>query len=238
MYSSTKDSLTKKGARRGSAATDTLSLPALKDRASRERWMNAKTPSSPVAPAPVRINFSKLTDPHFHDEISEQVEQAFGVNGFGAAIITDIPNFQAIRAKVLHNIFKLSKEPQHVLEKLCQPNQQSLYETGWHEKKMNAAFGKSSNKFVSFFSRYPDETVIYPKDPQFQQDTKNIWPTTIPEFKSDLLKLNQLLIPPLQGLLKYFDSYIDKKITTDGLINYDKNKFLKKYMIIIVVIID
>ena len=173
---------------------------------------------------PVRIDFNDLTCDDYNEDLQETIEQAFSLNGFGAIIITNIPDFKETRKKVLENIYQLSKEPQQVLDALCQSNTDSLYEVGWHIKKMNAAFGKSSNKFVSFFSRYPQESVIFPLDPQFEKENINMWPVTVPQYKQDLSNLNKLLVPPLLGLLKYFDKYLSRNIS-----DYPQNKFVESF---------
>nr|VFK66351.1 MAG: hypothetical protein BECKUNK1418G_GA0071005_10892 [Candidatus Kentron sp. UNK]VFK71985.1 MAG: hypothetical protein BECKUNK1418H_GA0071006_10902 [Candidatus Kentron sp. UNK] len=130
--------------------------------------------------APVRIDFNSLISTDIKADVSESIEKAFGLDGFGGAIITNIPDFKETRKKVLKNMYRLSREPKEVLEALSKQGASCSHETGWCEKKMNSPFGKSSNKFVSFYSRYPHETVVFPEDPQFEKDHENIWPDTIP----------------------------------------------------------
>lgn len=174
--------------------------------------------------SPIRIDYQDLVNIEHSDEVQDLFELGLGLKGFGAIIVTKIPNFEDIRRKVLCNMYKLTHEPQNVLDTLVQPNPSSLYEVGWHVKKMNSAFGKSSNRFVSFFSRYPIETVVFPDSPDFEAENLNIWPTTVPDFKKDLTALNEKLVPPLVGLLKYIDKYLEKNIT-----NYPKNKFVRSF---------
>lgn len=173
---------------------------------------------------PVRVDFQEVASEKYYKHVERLVGDAFGLDGFGAIIITNIPNFKQIRHKVLKNMYTLSQEPQEILNGLRQPNKESLYEVGWHTKKMNSAFGKSSNRFVSFFSRYPKETVQFPLDKKFEEENINIWPDTVKNFKDDLLQLNQNLMPPVLGLLKYIDGYLSKKI-----INYKKNKLVSSF---------
>lgn len=174
--------------------------------------------------SPVKVDFSLLASKDYCIELQDSFERAFGLHGFGAMIVTNIPNFKHIQQTVLYSMYKLSKEPQEVLDKLRQPNKDSLYEVGWHTKKMNAAFGKSSNRFVSFFSRYPGDTVVFPQDPEFEKESCNIWPSTIENFQEYILKLNECLVLPILGLLKYLDKYLAGNIK-----NYQKDKFVKSF---------
>nr|VFK38063.1 MAG: hypothetical protein BECKTC1821D_GA0114238_100343 [Candidatus Kentron sp. TC] len=165
--------------------------------------------------APVRIDFDSLVSTDIKDNLYESVEKAFGLDGFGGVIITNAPGFRETREKVLRNMYRLSREPREVLEAIAKTDASGLHETGWSERKMNSPFGKSSNKFVSFYSRYPNETVVFPEDPEFEKGNENVWPVTIPEFRQDLMDLNKLLASPLLGLLKYFDRYLSGRIDGD-----------------------
>nr|VFK29064.1 MAG: hypothetical protein BECKMB1821I_GA0114274_100816 [Candidatus Kentron sp. MB]VFK74657.1 MAG: hypothetical protein BECKMB1821H_GA0114242_100816 [Candidatus Kentron sp. MB] len=179
-------------------------------------------------PAPVRVDFNRLISTEMSDDVYESVEKAFGLDGFGGVIITNAPDFRKTREKVLKNMYALSKEPREVLEAITKTDASGLHETGWSERKMNSPFGKSSNKFVSFYSRYPNETVVFPEDPEFEKGNENVWPVTIPEFREDLMNLNRLLSSPLLGLLKYFDRYLSGKIDADKQGKF-VNSFLNHY---------
>nr|VFK66355.1 MAG: Isopenicillin N synthase [Candidatus Kentron sp. UNK]VFK71990.1 MAG: Isopenicillin N synthase [Candidatus Kentron sp. UNK] len=157
---------------------------------------------------PVRIDFNRLISTDVEADISESVEKAFGLDGFGGAIITNIPNFKETREKVLRNMYRLSKEPKEFLASISKKTESGLREFGWCEDSDPNPFGKISDKHVSFFSRYPDRI-------------ENIWPNTIPRFREDLIELNRLLTPPLLGLLKYFDQYLSRKIE-----KYKQGKFV------------
>nr|VFK13996.1 MAG: hypothetical protein BECKLFY1418C_GA0070996_100524 [Candidatus Kentron sp. LFY] len=177
-----------------------------------------------MKPKPVRIDFNTLISTENEVDSSDIIENAFGLDGFGGIIVTNVPNFRKIREKALSNIYNLSQEPKEVLAAITKSDLSTLHEVGWHERKMNSAFGKSSKKFVSFFSRYPVETVIFPQDPCFEKENENIWPMTIPRFKEDLIKLNMLLTPALLGLLRHFDKHLSGKID-----NYKQDKFTDSF---------
>nr|VFK66354.1 MAG: hypothetical protein BECKUNK1418G_GA0071005_10895 [Candidatus Kentron sp. UNK]VFK71988.1 MAG: hypothetical protein BECKUNK1418H_GA0071006_10905 [Candidatus Kentron sp. UNK] len=166
-------------------------------------------------PTPVRIDFDSLISTDIRADISESVEKAFGLDGFGGAIITNIPGFKETREKVLKNMYRLSKEPKEFLRSLSKTDVSGLHEVGWTDKEMKAPFGKITNKPVAFYSRYPQETVVFPQDPGFEKVMENIWPEAIPQFKEDLFKLNSLLTPPFLGLLKYLDRYLSGKVDDD-----------------------
>lgn len=172
----------------------------------------------------IKIDWELLCSDELHPEIGEAFKHSFGVEGFGGVVITNVPSFASIRESVLKAMFKLSQEPRDVLDRLVQPNQTSLYEVGWHEKQMNSPKGKSSNRFVSFFSRFPRETVVFPQEPTFEKENINIWPSTEPRLKSNMTKLNHRLTGALRGLLKYCDRYLLESIE-----GYVPDKFVRSF---------
>lgn len=157
---------------------------------------------------PVQFDYNDLMDKNIN--LKKKVEEAYGLNGYGAAVIKNIPNFKEMRTRVLENMFKLSKEPDSVLEKIRKRD--VVDPIGWNEDEFSSPDGKASKKFKSFLARYPNETIIYPKDPKLVQDSTNVWPSTIKNFREDFVNINNFISSALFGLIRQFDNYLVDKI--------------------------
>nr|VFJ52508.1 MAG: hypothetical protein BECKFM1743C_GA0114222_101098 [Candidatus Kentron sp. FM]VFJ58361.1 MAG: hypothetical protein BECKFM1743A_GA0114220_102134 [Candidatus Kentron sp. FM]VFK09419.1 MAG: hypothetical protein BECKFM1743B_GA0114221_101048 [Candidatus Kentron sp. FM] len=168
-----------------------------------------------MEPAPVRIDFNDLVAGEIKEDVYKGVATAFGFDGLGGIIVTNVPNFKETKEKVQRNMYKLTQEPKEVLQAIAKTDASGAHEIGWSEQKVGAPFGKSTNKLVTFNRAFrsgnPHKTAIF-QDPRFGKEGKSVWPTTIPRFKEDLTDLNKLFIPPVLGLLKYFDKYLSHTI--------------------------
>jgi len=107
-------------------------------------------------------------------------------------------------------MLKLAQEPQEVIEKLRKPH--VLDPIGWFDTPFYSTGNKGSSAYHSFFARYPRETIIFPEDPKLEEESKNVWPDTIPNFKSDFVTLNKSICETLVNLLYHFDKYLNKNI--------------------------
>lgn len=161
---------------------------------------------------PIKVDFGQLVSGTLHPEIVDAVERTFGLDGLGVIVVTNIPDFKKVKERVLTNNYLLSSEPPAVLDSL-RPSDPALDgEIGFSAKPFFNPFGVWSNRFISFYSGYPEEAPVYSEDPKFSEDRRNIWPTTVPNFERDLRELNDLMHPCFTGLLKYFDFYLRDKI--------------------------
>lgn len=168
---------------------------------------------------PLKFDYKDLIDDK--KNLKDMINEAYGLNGYGAAVIKNIPNFKEMRTRVLNNMFRLYKEPDYVKEKLSKKDVNDPI--GWNEDEFYSPDGKKSKKFSSFFARYPNETIIYPKNPKLVEDSTNIWPTTINNFNEDFLSINKYISNALLGLLKQFDNYLVDKIGSNYSLYKDLN---------------
>ncbi|MCB9743340.1 MAG: hypothetical protein H6740_12125 [Alphaproteobacteria bacterium] len=102
-------------------------------------------------------------------------------------------------------MLRLSELPPSALEEICSEDMTGPAGVGWSIEKMNSPFGKSSQKFVSFFSRYPDEQVTFSPDPALERASRNLWPSAVPSLQSDLNALHAQMVPAVLGLLPHLD---------------------------------
>nr|VFJ92944.1 MAG: hypothetical protein BECKLFY1418A_GA0070994_102723 [Candidatus Kentron sp. LFY] len=172
-----------------------------------------------VKPTPERIDFNRLISTETKEDLYESVEKAFGLDGLGGIVVTNIPGFKEAKEKVQRNTYRLSKEPKEVLQSITKKDASGLHEIGWSETGTNSPFGKSSTRFVTFNQAFhsgsPCEPIVF-EDPRLGGEREAVWPATIPQFKEDLIKLNTLFMPAFLGFLKYFDKHL--------LHNVDKGK--------------
>ncbi len=155
----------------------------------------------------IQFDYSELADKKV--DLSSKIKEAYGHNGLGASIINNVPNFEELRETQMINTLKLSQEPKEIIDKL---RTQTFDSIGWDERKLYSLEGQVGGEYGSFYARYPRETVVYPEDPQLEQDSKNVWPDTIPNFRENFNKLNRQICNSLVNLMYHTDKYFNKEI--------------------------
>ncbi len=159
-------------------------------------------------PQVIHFDYHELADKHI--DLSSKIEKAYRLDGLGASIINNIPNYEKSRETQITNILKLSQEPEEILNKLKKPHVHDPI--GWGDEPIYSVDNKVCAAYQSFVARYPGDTVVYPEDPQLEKENTNVWPETIPNFRSNFNDLNKGICETFINLLYHFDKYLNSKL--------------------------
>jgi len=82
-----------------------------------------------MSPVPVSIDFAELCDNS--NDLSQAIEEAFGVNGLGLVTIKNVPNYTTLRRAVLPLAARLAQLTQE--QKTALEDPLSSYNFGWSQ---------------------------------------------------------------------------------------------------------
>ena len=170
----------------------------------------------------VRFDFEKLKSPD--SNLDSEIEEAFGIEGIGLAIVENIPGYIEARQTLLPLAHQLANLPQEKLEKLERP--EAFYAIGWSHGKEQFG-GKYDFSKGSYYSN-----PIYEKpnlDPEAEKAgatayaIPNVWPKEdLPNLEDAVKDLGKIMAIT-QGYLAYhLDKYISKNIN-----GFESGKFYK-----------
>jgi isopenicillin N synthase-like dioxygenase len=145
----------------------------------------------------------------------EAIEKAFGYNGLGILVITDIPNLTHIRLDCLPLIRQFAHLPIEIQEQYEHPI--SFYNFGWSCGREMLKSGKVDKSKGSYYFRpYPDEAI---GDIEYIKAfpsiaSANVWPRDelVPGFAEYAKKCALTMISAAEAIAKHTDSYVSTKI--------------------------
>jgi len=153
---------------------------------------------------PIKIDFQNLTSQSY--DLSSDIEKAFGLNGLGFAVITNIPSYPEYRKKVLASGYKLTHEPEEVIKSISKPEIHNAI--GFDDIPFITKGDKVNKMFCSFTARNLRNSLIYPSHPEMERDHSNVWPNSLPKFKENFLHLGKLINSCQANLLRHMSNYI------------------------------
>jgi len=146
-------------------------------------------------------------------DLSEKIKEAFGPNGYGICIVTDVPNYVECRGRLLPLAQKLSKLPAETLKNYEFPDY--FYTVGWshgREKFLNQRdFSKGS-----FYANPQYDNIHGDAEIKVGETfAPNVWPTKdVPELEQAFKDLGCLIVSVGAKLSKHIDAYIKKEVPT------------------------
>jgi isopenicillin N synthase-like dioxygenase len=164
-------------------------------------------------------NYTMLTQVSYNDlfsnqDLSSKIEDAFGDNGLGAIIVTDIPNFKNEKIKLLKLSKVFGELPTEVQEKYENP--ETYYSFGWSRGKEKMKSGKPDFAKGSFYNNpiYDEPTTDKKLIKKYPANySKNIWPSEdVPDMEYEFKKLGGFMYQVGINILKNCDKFLKKKI--------------------------
>ena len=159
----------------------------------------------------IKVSYEDL----LNKDITMKIMQAFGDNGLGAILITDIPEFKQMKMKLLKLSKKFGELPKSVLETYESP--ETFYSFGWSHGKEKMKGGKPDTAKGSFYANpiYDEPTTdkeLIKKYPASY--SKNIWPSLdVPTMESHFKTvggfMHQVGLKVLSACDKYLSTIIE-----------------------------
>jgi len=154
----------------------------------------------------IKISYTDL----LNEDITLKIMQAFGDNGLGAILITDIPEFKQMKMKLLTLSKKFGELPEAIQSKYESP--ETFYAFGWSKGKEKMKGGVPDNSKGSFYANpiYDEPT----KDKELIKKypssySKNIWPTQhVPTMESHFKFVGHFMYHVGLKVLKACDKYL------------------------------
>jgi len=160
---------------------------------------------------PVVISYNELLDGSLN--LSSSIEKAFGENGIGLILISDVPNYPELRNNLLPRSYKFAHFPNEVKSKYEHPS--SNYSYGWsHGKEF---FKGVPDIYKGSYYNNPQYDVVTSDPEQIRKtpevSSANIWPTEhLPSLEHAFKALGQLIIQVGINLAHHCDKYIIEKL--------------------------
>jgi len=168
--------------------------------------------SRPVASNPVIVSYEAVKDPNTN--LSNEIEEAFGLSGLGLIVVKGIPDFPKLRQNLLPLSSEFAKLPNSVKEKYV--HGQSHYSFGWSHGKEQLKAGVPDIYKGSYYN-----------NPQYDVPTtdpariaaapevccQNIWPKEdLPELEPAFKALGQLIVNVGLELAHHCDKHVLAKL--------------------------
>ncbi len=158
----------------------------------------------------IKVSYSDL----LNEDITLKIMQAFGDDGLGAILITDIPEFKQMKMKLLRLSKTFGELPSSVQEQYESPD--TFYAFGWSRGKEKMRNGKPDFAKGSFYNNpiYDEPTKdkeIIKKYPS--NYSKNIWPSKdVPTMESHFKFVGGFMHKVGLKVLKSCDKYLSTLI--------------------------
>ncbi|KAI8825806.1 uncharacterized protein EV422DRAFT_514202 [Fimicolochytrium jonesii] len=145
-------------------------------------------------------------------DLTTQLQSAFGAEGLGACVVTNVPGYVGKREKLLKLASALANLPQEALKKA--EHEESSYLFGWSHGKeiMNgkADFAKGSLYNNPVYDVVPNADEEYKKKfPAY--GCSNVWAEELPELKDAFMDLGGLIVKTGQLVARHCDKYLSKE---------------------------
>jgi len=184
------------------------------------------------------ISFSEISSKEHSKSVLDKIEQGFGNSdsALGIIAITDIPNYEAIRSKMLHLSHQFATcTPVDILEQLTIPS--ANYQVGWSHGQERVEGDKFDDAKGSYyanplsdnvlehvlkrdFPNYSDQDLekmqekekrdeyirIAKENPAFY--APNVWPHHIPDFENTFKEMGLLIQSIGRLVAKACDEYV------------------------------
>ena len=85
----------------------------------------------------VEVDYNQLFNGY---DISREIDEAYGMNGLGLLVVTNVPDVAKIREELLQCSFDIAHFPEDVLKKYEDPK--SFFSYGWSHGKEKMSNGK------------------------------------------------------------------------------------------------
>lgn len=148
------------------------------------------------------------------NDVTEKILQAYGPGGLGALTISGIPEYSALRMKLLplsHKLAHLPDDRKAILE-----HEPSMWNAGWSHGKEKLG-DKPDFAKGSFYANplYDDAATPEEKEKYPFFSPKNIWPSEdIPELEVAFKNLGKVMYEAVLLLSKQIDKLVSKHIPT------------------------
>lgn len=146
------------------------------------------------------------------EDVTEEIEKAFGVDGLGILAVAGVPDLEAKRAALLPLSWKIANLPDEVKETYALP--ECFYSFGWSHGKERLQ-GKPDLSKGSWYNNpvhnepFGDNPELVKKYPSYA--SKNVWPTEVPELEASFMGLGQLVTEVGKLVAKQCDALVKRK---------------------------
>jgi len=150
----------------------------------------------------VRVPYKQLMNSEV--SINVAISKAFGNDGLGLILISDVPGYKETRQNILKEGFSLLNLPLDYLKSLERP--EADYQIGWASGN---SYSSNVHEYMlsSYHCRVNCEKLKYPKDPELEDKWVNVWPDRLPNFRQYFQKHGVLCSEIQKQLLKRLDEY-------------------------------
>eukprot|EP00834_Sanchytrium_tribonematis_P006364 NODE_462_length_7167_cov_0.402518.p2 type:complete len:321 gc:universal NODE_462_length_7167_cov_0.402518:5219-4257(-) len=156
-----------------------------------------------------------------HVDLSDQIHDSLGSeNALGILLVQDIPNYNALRLKLLTEIPKLAQLPIDVLDKYQVPDANWI---GWsHGKELRASDKQPDLSKGSF---YFNPVMDCPGTKEEMRMSKtfwhpNLWPSEVPELEVACKEMANLMLEVGKLIANQCDLYCSKYGTSHNMIHH------------------
>jgi isopenicillin N synthase-like dioxygenase len=149
------------------------------------------------------------------DDLSEEIEKAYGAEGLGILTVEGVPELADARSNLLPLAYRFAALSDETKEKYT--IEDAFYAFGWSrgKEKLDGQFDWSKGSYYNNpqFDRPVDDEELIKKFPAFVHP--NIWPTEdLPEMEAAFKALGQLIVAVGVLVSKQCDAYVKKKCAT------------------------
>lgn len=145
--------------------------------------------------------------------VRDGIKDAYGPQGLGLLLVKGVPEFAALRSRLLPLGARFASLPEQT--RLKYEHKASSYGVGWvHGKEMFKGVPdllKGSYKSNPQYNAPTDDAQLIAKYPQYMQ--RNIWPTEeLPELEEAFMQLGQLMVRVGTSVARGCDSYVASQL--------------------------
>eukprot|EP01128_Nolandella_sp_AFSM9_P005266 TRINITY_DN2513_c0_g1_i2.p1 TRINITY_DN2513_c0_g1~~TRINITY_DN2513_c0_g1_i2.p1 ORF type:complete len:329 (-),score=36.56 TRINITY_DN2513_c0_g1_i2:203-1165(-) len=163
--------------------------------------------------SPIVVPYETLADPEA--SIGDLIEKAYGYDGLGLIVISDVPTLPEKRQALLPLAYEYSKLPEEVKEKTV--NASSHYSNGWSHGKEKLKKGQFDTYKGSYYNN--PQYDVPSTDPEAIASSPevlspNVWPEDLPALEPAFKSLGQLIVETGKLLAHHVDAYVSSKSAT------------------------
>ncbi|KAJ1628902.1 hypothetical protein T492DRAFT_1014742 [Pavlovales sp. CCMP2436] len=158
------------------------------------------------------------------DDLTREIEEAFGFDGIGLLTVSGIPGLSALREDLLPLARAFARLPVEVHRQYEHP--QSFFSVGWSHGKEKLGDGQADFAKGSFYNNplcnrpFDDETLIV-RYPSFA--APNIWPAAhVPQMEPAFMSLGQLMVQVGRLVARQVDTFVSAHCPT-----YEREKLYR-----------
>ncbi|CAI5485080.1 unnamed protein product [Closterium sp. Yama58-4] len=158
----------------------------------------------------VRVSFADLKE---GNDLSAQIEAAFGPGGLGIIAVSDVPGYPEARQRLLPLALRLGELPEEAKRRIEDPD--SKYSFGWSEGKESVEAGRRDALKASFYANPLTDTPT--TDPELIRRfptycRPNVWPSQdLPQLEPAFKALGRMIVDVGKHLLQHCDAYVHSR---------------------------